>query len=584
MAEGLQWGVWDAGDSSAMGCGSGSPRTRTDRTLRERMFKRSTDSREAVATSGALASTRLGMAIEEQWPAFKLVGFGFYYAWIWISYNSNVLVSPSAAYHLPPDTISQTYLVSTLALALLLVLLSLGRSATRRLMARNGLVMLVALVAGAATVGTYVSSALGAGGNVLLMVSGALTGMGTSVVVLRFGVIYSKVPARDAVMYTAASFVFACMIYFVAIGLPDPVGMVFTALLPIVAVASTLTNAELALEDAPLSPDAERRPPVKAFFVRLLVAVAVFSVVVGVSRGFAVSHSSVAAMNEEGAIVVFGTGLIAAVLFLVVGLLGRNFDVSRLYYPIIMVVAACILVTPLVGGTGFGSQFITIGYNCFVLVIWCLLAYVAYSSPLSPIVVFGLGRGASALGTTLGWMAGLALVRADGAHTLSLEVVSVAMVFALLVVSMLVLNDRLIGETLRVAPAEGPALPSTDEGAGTAPSGDGGSQDGDDGGVACAEGSPAAMAAGEATDEGRGESGRRPGRYQVRCRTVAERCGLTARERDVFELLVRGRSIDYIAQNLTISFNTAKSHIRHIYVKTDVHSRQELLDLIDREG
>lgn len=38
-------------------------------------------------------------------------------------------------------------------------------------------------------------------------------------------------------------------------------------------------------------------------------------------------------------------------------------------------------------------------------------------------------------------------------------------------------------------------------------------------------------------------------------------------ERDVFDLLVRGRSIDYIAQNLTISFNTAKSHIRHIYVK-----------------
>ena len=48
-------------------------------------------------------------------------------------------------------------------------------------------------------------------------------------------------------------------------------------------------------------------------------------------------------------------------------------------------------------------------------------------------------------------------------------------------------------------------------------------------------------------------------------------------------LLVRGRSIEYIAQNLTISFNTAKSHIRHIYVKADVHSRQELQELLDRE-
>ena len=60
---------------------------------------------------------------------------------------------------------------------------------------------------------------------------------------------------------------------------------------------------------------------------------------------------------------------------------------------------------------------------------------------------------------------------------------------------------------------------------------------------------------------------------------MAERFGLSPRERDVFELLVRGRSIEYIAQSLTISFNTAKSHIRHIYVKADVHSRQELIDL-----
>lgn len=212
------------------------------------MLKRFGDNQEAFASSSELAPTRLGMTIEEQWPAFKLVGFGFYYAWIWVSYNSNVLVSPWAAYDLPPDTISQTYLVSTLALAMALLLLSLIRDATRRLMGSNLAVMLVALVAGAATVGTYVSSSLGAQGNVLLMTSGALTGLATSVVVLRFGVIYSKVPAREAVMYTAASFVFACMIYFVAIGLPDPVGMGFTALLPVAAVASTLTDTALAAE------------------------------------------------------------------------------------------------------------------------------------------------------------------------------------------------------------------------------------------------------------------------------------------------------------------------------------------------
>ena len=569
------------------------------------MLKRFGDNQEAFASNSELAPTRLGMTIEEQWPALKLVGFGFYYAWIWVSYNSNVLVFPSAASDLPPDTISLTYLVSTLALGVALVLLSLVRPLTRRLVGSNLLLIAVAVVVGAATVGTYASSSLGADANLYLIVSAALTGAGTSVIVLRFGVVYSKAPAREAAMYTAASFVFAAMIYFMVVGLPDPVGMVFTALLPVLAVVSTLTNPEWSDEGEGGRP--EGPVPLRRFFVRLLVAVAVFSVVVGVSRGFSVPHSSISSLNADGALIIFSTAVVAGVLFVVVGLLRRQFDVSRLYYPIIIAVAAGILVTPLLGGTGFGSQFITVAYNCFVLVIWCLLAYVAYSSRLSPILVFGLGRGASALGTTFGWLAGLEIVRSQGDGSLSLEVISVAMVFALLVVSMLVLNDRLIGDALRPEErlrgdaAEIPAQGAGSEGEtaladrrGAEDSGSEGT-DGEgawDGGVGRGGagemgevgemgGAGASLADGSPGDAAMGE--RRHGPYRMRCDAVAERYGLSPRERDVFDLLVRGRSIDYIAQNLTISFNTAKSHIRHIYVKTDVHSRQELIDLIDRE-
>ena len=145
---------------------------------------------------------------------------------------------------------------------------------------------------------------------------------------LRFGVVYSKAPAREAAMYTAASFVFAAMIYFMAVGLPDPVGMVFTALLPVLAVVSTLTNPEWSDEGEGGRP--EGPVPLRRFFVRLLVAVAVFSVVVGVSRGFSVPHSSISSLNADGALIIFSTAVVAGVLFVVVGLLRRQFDVSRL--------------------------------------------------------------------------------------------------------------------------------------------------------------------------------------------------------------------------------------------------------------
>lgn len=53
---------------------------------------------------------------------------------------------------------------------------------------------------------------------------------------------------------------------------------------------------------------------------------------------------------------------------------------------------------------------------------------------------------------------------------------------------------------------------------------------------------------------------------------------LTAREREVFELMLRGRDAKSIGEALVISDNTAKAHIRSIYAKTGVHTRQEFID------
>ena len=43
-----------------------------------------------------------------------------------------------------------------------------------------------------------------------------------------------------------------------------------------------------------------------------------------------------------------------------------------------------------------------------------------------------------------------------------------------------------------------------------------------------------------------------------------------------------GRSARYIADALMLSEHTIKSHLRRAYAKMDVHSRQELLSLVDQ--
>lgn len=60
---------------------------------------------------------------------------------------------------------------------------------------------------------------------------------------------------------------------------------------------------------------------------------------------------------------------------------------------------------------------------------------------------------------------------------------------------------------------------------------------------------------------------------------VAQQYALSPRETEVFDLLVEGKTVPQIQEALVISEGTAKTHMRNIYKKAGVHSRQELLAL-----
>lgn len=66
-----------------------------------------------------------------------------------------------------------------------------------------------------------------------------------------------------------------------------------------------------------------------------------------------------------------------------------------------------------------------------------------------------------------------------------------------------------------------------------------------------------------------------------RCAELAATYGLTARESEILGQLARGRDGKFIAGEYVLSYNTVKTHIKHIYQKVGVHSRQELLDAVE---
>ncbi|WP_417046532.1 response regulator transcription factor, partial [Enorma massiliensis] len=66
-----------------------------------------------------------------------------------------------------------------------------------------------------------------------------------------------------------------------------------------------------------------------------------------------------------------------------------------------------------------------------------------------------------------------------------------------------------------------------------------------------------------------------------KCQTLIDRYKLSPRESEVLGYIVKGRNARHVADRLCISESTAKTHISNIYRKTNVHSQQELLDIIE---
>lgn len=58
--------------------------------------------------------------------------------------------------------------------------------------------------------------------------------------------------------------------------------------------------------------------------------------------------------------------------------------------------------------------------------------------------------------------------------------------------------------------------------------------------------------------------------------------GLTEREKEILNYLMRGRDIVFISNDLFISKNTVSTHIRHIYQKLNIHSKQELISMAEQ--
>jgi DNA-binding CsgD family transcriptional regulator len=70
--------------------------------------------------------------------------------------------------------------------------------------------------------------------------------------------------------------------------------------------------------------------------------------------------------------------------------------------------------------------------------------------------------------------------------------------------------------------------------------------------------------------------------WRAKIDVITEEYHLSLRQKEIMELLIKGRDSRYIMEHFCISRSTAKTHVYNLYKKIEIHSRQELLDLIEQ--
>lgn len=595
------------------------------------------------------------------------LGYGLHQAWIYSSMFDKGGIFGTSGLQAGPfnDQLSLAYFVSILVYGLLLLIASILDTRLIRPLHATPTLIAAALLGSAGTLLLLAPDGMPLGSEALQLASGVLTGAGSSVLLLAWGIAFSRRDSASVVINGALSIAIGFGIYGLVLHqIPFPWGGVASALIPFAEIALRLVlrrhvsldfdNRQLIFQPLPINH--------ARFVMRFGLPVFFLGVALGIMRQTSI-ETILPGSAFDDQVLLFVTACAATVLIMVTFLaLGGDERWHTFFRPLIPFIAVTAVFIPFTaGGASFwGTSVVLVGYMSFEALMWIFFSELSQRFRLSPIFVFGLGRGVMALaalgGCTLPLFTG-ALGAPTGLGemgTVLIVLVAMMLAYALLpdeheMASIVAVTPRKVavqsasraplivvneGKADALERAREGAVPSAPEQADVrtqvpanwehavvaalaelgetsgAASGqiasassvvsaakgptavDAMQDDASDASAASDTASSASTApspARQAMDFSRSifaEETAAPapaarGRFRQRCEIVANTYLLSRRESEVMYYLARGYKSPHIQQQLYISEGTAKTHIRHIYRKLNIHSQQDLIHLID---
>lgn len=416
----------------------------------------------------------------------------------------------------------------------------------------------------------------------LVICAGVLLGVGSTNMSLLWQRAFSSYAddAGDVLLVVGTGL--SALIYFALYLCPVAVTAYLVPLIFLPLCAASLTVSTRAIDlDQPMFTDVPREHPqvYRRFahdYWRSSVSAGAVGFVAGIMR--AIALGDVTAGHVVNVTSMLGALLSAAAIMVLWRRFSFHLSMRKAYRWVFPSLTFALVLIPFVGGIAYLDVFAGVVYAAFAFVQMVLLVQCAQASRdrgVCPVVTYafcsGIMHAMHFLGFLCGWGTGLA----EGLGPVQLALAALLAVWVLGVV-LFVIWVRPAGAG---RPQRGPdtvAFVSLggQRGHGGAPFASG---RGERSGRADRE-EPAPAHLGE-TDL---EIPVRPvlDRVTKQCEAIRLAFRLSDREAEVMELIARGDTVARIAEKLSVSENTVRTHAKRIYTKLGIHSKQELSDLV----
>lgn len=533
------------------------------------------------------------------WPGLPFFSLGLYLAWILLLSDTCAWVSDidaSGNALLNADLLIKLSGQQYIAAAVFLLLLTFAHDAARRFLASKAAPVAVAVLGVLATVcligsGPYfIGGPFGLDIKGLFSVGAVLCGLTQALLILMCAKVLGGAEPYKVLVYGLLSLLLVAAVYGLVMcndlfrpyaGGPPASGIFALAVLPGAAafvaslkedtapgVATNLAEKVASSVKLPASsadshektsvfanvrrvfggkPDSQGACNNWGSLVLFVLTLFLFALAVSVSLGNCATNLNVATLQMGMRASVDARLLVALVLLLLlVGWLDR-LPLASICVVVAAVISAALSLCPLIGLDSTVTYVIVYtASGVFEIMLWCMLSIIALRGEYRRVNVFGLGFFAVMLGSGIGWIFTSDLLPVLSAAQADVPVY-VALALATLSIAAYVFGGKHFG-ILFSANAEHE--------------------------LSLNQGKGLKMLVNRQTD------GKRVRPWKDACQAICQEAGLSEREREIFTLLSMGHTADAVAEELFISANTVRTHIHNIYGKLDIHSKQELINLV----